>query len=215
MNPPIITCSRISVNGIFRDVSLIVRPGEKVVLFGPSGGGKSSILKALTGLLPLDSGQVTINGIELSPSNVIALRRSMAYIDQEPVMGEKMVRDAILLPFSFKGMKNALPADDRILSLCKRVKFSHDILDRNCQDLSGGEKQRIAVVRSILMGKHLFFLDEITSALDQVAKKAVISLFRKKTYTILSVSHDEHWQQLCQRSYRVSRGRIHSIGSIS
>ncbi len=83
---------------LFNNLSLIVKKGEKVVIIGPSGSGKSSLLRAAVGMVPLTE----IAGKVLSPENIMAIRSSMVFIPQEPLLGAETVREALLLPFSYK-----------------------------------------------------------------------------------------------------------------
>lgn len=104
---PIIQFDRVSVTlhekTLLSDVSFDLSAGEKAVLCGRSGSGKSSVLRTLLGLLPLSQGMVYFQGKPLDSASVQAIRSRIAYIGQEPILGAESVREALLLPFQFKG----------------------------------------------------------------------------------------------------------------
>ena len=179
--------------------SLCVGKGDKVVIRGVSGSGKSSLLKSVVGAIPLASGSITVNGDKLSPETLASIRSHIAFIGQEPVLGTELVRDALRLPFTFKAHHGHAPSDEQISDALERLHLPQDILKKPCKRISGGEKQRIVIIRALLLGKCTFIADEVTSALDPESKAAVMDeLFRPET-TLLSVSHDPDWIGACNR----------------
>jgi putative ABC transport system ATP-binding protein len=173
--------------------SLEVAEGDKVVLRGPSGCGKSSLLKCAVGAIPLASGSVQVDGLGLSAATVAEVRGRIAFIGQEPVLGAERVREALLLPFTFKAHRHAVPEARRITAQLERLHLSDDILGKPCTRISGGEKQRIAIARALLLNKSVFLADEITSALDPESRRAVMAELFRPGITLLSVSHDPEW----------------------
>ncbi len=193
---------------ILRGVDLHIMKGESVVLTGASGAGKSSIMRVIIGALPVSTGSVYVNDIELNSDNLHKVRNLIAYIGQEPVMGAEFVRDALLLPFSFERNIDNVPSNSRISELLSSVNLSDGILSKRSVDISGGERQRISIVRALLLDKHIIFADELTSALDPESKQKVISLLMNGEYTIVSVSHDEHWIKNCDRVVTIKNGLV-------
>jgi len=193
---------------ILNSVDLNIMKGECVVLTGPSGGGKTSILKTLAGALSPDSGVVTVDGVELSAASAPSIRSKIAFIGQEPVMGAEIVRDALLMPFEFDVHKGACPNDDYIGELLASVGLDREILNKKSSDISGGQKQRIAIIRALLLSKSIILADEFTSALDPGCKQQVIDLLLNGDNTILSVSHDRDWMSQCGRIIKVDGGKI-------
>jgi len=182
---------------LFAGTSLHVGSGDKVVVRGASGSGKSSLLKCAVGALPLAEGSVRIDGSELSAKTVANIRARIAFIGQEPVLGAENIRDALLLPFRFKAHHDNRPDDERIFRLLERLHLSADILDKPSKRISGGEKQRIAIIRALLLNKTIFLADEATSALDPESKTAVMAELFRPEITLLSVSHDPEWIAAC------------------
>jgi putative ABC transport system ATP-binding protein len=180
--------------------SLHVDNGEKVVVRGASGSGKSSLLKSTVGAVPIDSGSVCVDGLELSAETVAGIRARIAFIGQEPILGAEKVQDALLLPFSFKAHRHNLPQKERIHELIEQLHLDRDVLNKPCARISGGEKQRIAIIRALLLNKTIFLTDEVTSALDPESRSAVMEKLFSPEITLLSVSHDPEWIKACDRS---------------
>ncbi len=192
---------RLGVRGqtLIDGASLAVARGEKLVIRGPSGCGKSSILKSLVGLIPIEGGSIRVDGIVLEAKTVGTIRQHIAFIGQEPVLGAAQVREALLLPFTFKAHRHIQPDRQKISELLARLHLRDSILDKPAAHVSGGEKQRIAIARALLLDKTVFLADEITSALDHESKEAVMNELFRPELTLVSVSHDPDWFAACGR----------------
>jgi putative ABC transport system ATP-binding protein len=188
---------------LLNQVCLQVRVGDKLVVRGPSGCGKSSLLKCAVGALPLTSGTVQVSDFILSEETVRNIRSCIAFIGQEPVLGAENVRDALLLPFSYKTHRRTKPDDALIFQTLEKLKLEASILDQPTNRISGGEKQRIAIARALLLNKTVFFADEVTSALDPESKEAVMNELFRPEITLLSVSHDPDWIKACGRRIEI------------
>lgn len=193
---------------ILSNISFALRSGEKAALCGKSGSGKSSVLRTLLGLHSITSGSVYFKEQALSPVTVHLIRSHTAYIGQEPILGADKVREALLLPFKFKAHKQNIPAESQLLEVLQRLKLNPCILDRECDRISGGEKQRIALARGLLLGKSLYLLDEVTSALDVGSKNAVFEVFTDPQLTVLSVAHDPDWLERCSTVFELDDGQL-------
>jgi putative ABC transport system ATP-binding protein len=187
---------------------LKIESGAKVVVKGSSGSGKSSLLKSAIGLTPLAEGAVHIDGLRLSPNTASDIRGRIAYIGQEPVLGADTVRNALLLPFKFKAHLNRAPETEQIIDQLKRLHLPAEILDKSCSDISGGEKQRIAIVRALLLEKRIFFADEVTSALDPESREAVMEELFSPEITLLSISHSPEWVDRCDRIVEIRNRKL-------
>lgn len=190
---------------VWKNFSMQVNPGEKVVLNGRSGIGKSTIFQCLMGFVVPEKGTVLINGHALTPESVWTLRTLMAYVPQEPDLGSGQLRQWITAPFAFRVNINGRKNLDRLPELFDRFLLSADLLDSDVNRLSGGEKQRAAIISAILLDRKIFLLDEPTSAMDRFAGKAVLDFFRSiPDSTILAVSHDPAVLDLADRIVNVS-----------
>jgi putative ABC transport system ATP-binding protein len=212
---PIIRFDHVSVSvyekTILSDISFSLFPGQKAVLCGKSGSGKSSVLRALLGLHPITSGTVYFQEQPLSSSSVQAIRSHTAYIGQEPMLGAETVREALLLPFQFKTHRGHRPTEAQLIEVLHRLQLPSDILSRESNRVSGGEKQRIALARGLLLGKKLYLLDEVTSALDAQSKQVVFDVFSDPNLTVLSVAHDPEWLELCDTIFELEAGRLTQV----
>ncbi len=189
-------------------VSFDIAQGDKAVFFGPSGSGKTTILMTLIGGIVPTTGTVLFDDEPLTAQSLPRLRQMMAFIGQEPVLGAPGVREALLLPFSFRANRARMPSEARMQQVLKSLLLPPEILKKQTTVLSGGEKQRLAVARALLLGKNVFVLDEITSALDPQSRRAALELFKRPELTLISVSHDPEWLTLCTRFFKVEGGRV-------
>jgi putative ABC transport system ATP-binding protein len=196
---------------LLKGASLRIAPGEKVVIRGPSGCGKSSLLKSAVGALPIADGSISVDGIDLSSETVSLIRNRISFIGQEPVLGAGTVLDALLLPFTYKAHRDNIPTDERIFQLLERLHLPKAILEKPCERISGGEKQRIAIIRALLLDKTIFLADEVTSALDPESRTAVMGELFQAGITLLSVSHDPEWIAACDRTIRVSSAQLQEV----
>lgn len=197
---------------LLSETDLRISAGDHVVIRGPSGCGKSSLLKLAVGSLPLSGGSVNMGGLELSAATVIAIRSRIAFIGQEPVLGTEKVNEALLLPFTFKTHQPSWPSDEQILQTLEKLHLDSSILEKPVKRISGGEKQRIAIARALLLNKTTFLADEITSALDPESKQAVMRALFQPEITMLSVSHDPEWTSACSREVKIEEHKLMEAG---
>ena len=184
---------------VLDDLSFGVAAGEKAVVAGPSGSGKSSILNMVSGFVTNYSGQIEINGELLSEGNIQKWRSHIAWLPQMNNIGEGTVREVLLQPFRFAKNKDRMPQSDAVNQMLKQLKMEKNILDKPYRDISGGQQQRIGIAVAALMKKPLMLLDEPTTALDDVSKQAAIETLLSQDATILSTSHDQTWISACQK----------------
>lgn len=198
----------VSVQGqpLLSQVTFSLYPGQKAVLCGKSGAGKSSVLKTLLGMHPIQSGEVYFQGQRLSAKSIQAIRACTAYVGQEPVLGAETVREALLLPFQFKAHRDRRPSEGQLLAVLQRLQLPADLLNRDCRRISGGEKQRVALGRGLLLGKTVYLLDEVTSGLDKDSQQAVFDVFIEPQFTVLAVAHDRDWVRRSDAVFKVEAG---------
>lgn len=176
---------------IFISLSYNFLPGSFYVIKGESGCGKTTLLKCLSSLLEVDSGEISYS----SELPIIELRRKIQYLPQLPVIFEGTVRDNLLKPFSFKPYSLNPPSEEELKTKMSEL-FSEQIdLEKNASKLSQGEKQRMALCRALMINPEVLLCDEPTASLDTKSRKVVeekIEQFADKgDKTVIFISHHE------------------------
>jgi len=185
---------------IFDGFSIAVERGERIVLKGESGGGKSTLMRLLLGFERPDIGSLTYKGEPLQGKHLKTFRKECAWLPQDLNIGTGRVEDVIRFPFRFKHSGNPVPDEKQILDILSNLGLERDILQKDFTDLSTGQRQRVGIALCILLDKPVFLLDEPTSALDEASKeKAADHIFSDPDRTILSTSHDSFWIDKCDR----------------
>lgn len=162
---------------LLQPATLAVRAGDRIALTGPSGAGKSVLLRALALLDPLDGGQVTWQGQAIRLSAVPAYRCHVAYVRQRPALLPGTVEDNLQMPYQLHARRHSAGFDrDAAIVLLARAERDAGFLDKSAADLSGGEAQIAALVRTLQTRPTVLLLDEPTAALDPASARAVESL---------------------------------------
>ena len=184
-----------------RNVSLNIPENAVSVLFGPAGGGKSTLLRCLNRLNDLTevkaaAGQILIDGENiLEPGiDVIALRRKVGMVFARPVVLPMSIRENLTYGLELAGEKRRVKLDEaveRSLKLAALWDEVQDRLDDAAIALSGGQQQRLCLARSLALQPEIILLDEPTSGLDPISTGKVESALQelKKEYTIILVPH--------------------------
>lgn len=113
-----------------------------------------------------------------------------------------------MLPFQFKAHRQQMPMENQLIDVLHRLQLPADILNAKSSRISGGEKQRIALARGLLLDKTVYLLDEVTSALDSESKQAVFDVFSDPELTVLSVTHDSDWIERSDSVFELEAGRL-------
>ncbi|MCS7084386.1 MAG: ABC transporter ATP-binding protein/permease [Aquificaceae bacterium] len=199
---------RLETSAQLNGIDLSIPYGEHVIVLGETGSGKSTLLRVLSGLLPY-SGSVILGGEELSKVLLSNLRSRVLLIPQEPFVFSATLRENLTLG-------EAIESSELIRAL-ELARFDFSDLDQPLRpsELSGGEKQRIALARIFLKNPDILLLDEVTSALDEKTQKQVIlnilRAFEKKT--IIAVAHRLSLLHYFNRAIVLSDGKIIYDGS--
>lgn len=187
---------------VVRDVSFTVEPGECVVLGGPSGIGKSSILKMVYGNYAIEAGSIRVAGkdgvvdIATAPPRAVLAARdaTIGYVSQFlRVLPRVAVRDIVAEPLVARGIdRDAAVA--RAESYLERLNLPRHLWDLPPATFSGGEQQRVNVARGFIAGRPLLLLDEPTASLDAANRAVVVDLIRgakRDNASFLGIFHDE------------------------
>ena len=192
----------IGYNGksLLEGLSFDIASGDKLVLKGESGSGKTSLLNVVTGFVRPTSGHMLLHDEISNRDNIRSLRRQIAYLPQQINFSDYDVKEFLELPFTFSANKSIRPDREKILELFRFLGLKPELFDSTMQEVSGGEKQRIALVSCLLLQRQILLLDEPVSALDDASKKLVMDyLFSQKELTIISASHDAEWVARCNK----------------
>ncbi len=200
---------------LLRDVSISLKPGERVALVGPTGAGKTLLLRTLALLDPVDEGQVLWNGKPILRNDVPAYRSRVLYLHQRPALIEGTVEENLRLPFRFNHHREVQFDRLRIVAWLETLGRDPAFLDKNTQDLSGGEAQITALLRALQLDPSVLLLDEPTAALDHDSIGLIERLVEQwldehpTKRSTLWVSHNrEQASRVAQRSLSIRDGVI-------
>jgi len=179
---------------VLEDFSFDIQEGEKIIVSGRSGIGKTTLFRLLLGFEQPDSGKIYFENELLTEVTVWNLRRRVAYVSQDLNIGrgnlQTFFNETLSLKANVEQKSNSLGELEELLNA---FELPDTLLQKNIEELSGGEKQRVAIINALLLKRNIFFLDEITSALDKSLKSKVLDYFLlNPTFTVLSISHDNY-----------------------
>lgn len=182
---------------VFNNLKLELKEKEKIILSGESGSGKSSLLKTILGFVKPDSGKVLFENQEITEQNIWQIRKEIAYVPQEINLGNGSVKEKINEILAFFHNKKRGIDFSRINNYLRAFNLPDKILNSGFEEISGGEKQRLALAIALLLDRKLYLFDEITSALDNENKKLVIDFMTNKLdKPAIIVAHEKEWLEL-------------------
>jgi len=212
----------VSGRRLLDDVSLRLEPGERLAIRGPSGSGKSLLLRSIAMLEPIDRGEIRCDGRPITPATVRPFRRDVQYVRQQPARFEGTVESMLRLPFQLQIHRGATFDGRDVRSLLASVGRPASLLDQPHDQLSGGEAQLVALVAALQLQPTVLLLDEPTAALDPEATRQVETLVdhwyaaSPDRRGLIWVSHDA--DQLGRRADRcvvMRDGQLHGPASVS
>lgn len=206
---------------VFRGLDLVVREGETLALVGPSGQGKTTIIQLLENFYRPTSGKITYHGADMRDINVDWLRNQFGLVSQEPTLFHTTIAENIRF-----GVPNATQADieraakaanahDFIMSFPK--KYETIVVATGSTQVSGGEKQRLAIARALIRKPKVLLLDEATSALDneseRIVQDALDKIMADSSQTTIVIAHRLSTIKHADRIAFIDRGKVCEIGS--
>lgn len=204
-------------NKVLSGINFELHEGERVVVLGPSGSGKSTFLRCINRLEEPSSGQIILDGVEVTDKNIRKIRRNIGMVFQHfnLINNLTVMENLILAPVKLKVMKKD-----------EAIKRAHELLrhiglpgkaDAYPASLSGGQKQRIAIIRAMMLSPEILLFDEPTSALDPESIGDVLSLIREladRGMTIMIVTHEMSFaKEIATRIVFVDKGKIIEEGT--
>ena len=205
----VIRIVNISYNGILRDLTLSVQPGEKIGIIGDIGSGKSTFLKILLGLYEPQKGYIFIDNKLLSVMPKTELRKIIGYVPQNPLLFNRSILENIQYGNSDVSIQHI---KELLLSLGLADTFSDLTLQvgKGGMKLSGGQRQLIAVIRTLLHDPKIFIMDEITSSIDRATKNKLFTVLNRMLVnkTTIMVTHDSDLLALATRVIKLKDGKF-------
>ncbi|HVZ43903.1 MAG TPA: amino acid ABC transporter ATP-binding protein [Ramlibacter sp.] len=197
-----------------RDVDLAAGEGERIVICGPSGSGKSSLIRCINGIEGFEAGRLTVCGVPLTPrsGDLAAVRRQVGMVFQQFNLFSHMtaLQNCTLAPVSTKRM-NAREAHDTAMRLLERVRVAEHA-HKYPAELSGGQQQRVAIARALCMRPSLMLFDEPTSALDPEMVKEVLDTLvalAEEGMSMVCVTHEMGFaRQVADRVVFMDEGQV-------
>lgn len=203
---------KVEENSIINDISLSVDKGDFISIIGSSGSGKSTFLKLISNLISPTKGNIYYKGKKFDDYNPTDLRKEIGYIFQNPYLFGDNVKENLKYPYQIRNLSLDM---DRVEELFSLFQMECGYINRDVKNLSGGEQQRIALIRSLLFMPEVLLLDEITSALDEENKKIVeevIFSLNEQGKTILWVTHDlKQSRKYSKKILEIHKGEVASL----
>ncbi|MCF6094358.1 ATP-binding cassette domain-containing protein [Microaerobacter geothermalis] len=209
--------NHVKVKGIL-DIDQLVIPSHRITcIVGESGSGKTTLLKLLNHLISCDEGEIWVDNIPISQWDPIELRRSVVMLPQTPAIFKGTVRDNLLIGLIFSEKPSV--QDVQLSEVLEKVRL-HKELDQDADSLSGGEKQRLALARVLLMTPLVLLLDEPSSALDEDTTNFVMQQLagyvKTQQKTMVMVTHSKAVvQSFADHVVEIHKGRIVGIRGCS
>ena len=204
-------------NLALKNINLVVRPGEKIGIIGRSGSGKSSLAKLLVGLYQPDEGSLLVDGVDIRQIDVSELRHNIGYVAQDIQLLAGSLRDNLV--------SGARYVDDEMVLQAAELAGVHEFarlhpqgyelqVGERGQNLSGGQRQNVALARALLLDPPILLLDEPTSAMDNTGEERLKQRLQAviENKTVILVTHRASLLSLVDRLLVIDRGQILADG---
>jgi len=182
----------INHKAILNQVNLNIGPREFFGIVGPSGSGKTSLLRLLNGLEHYDTGNIDYKGKPIRIKNCLRLREEVGMVFQNPAIISETVRGNLLIRKEWD--QSFSVSDTELSDILAQVELSKELLEKDARSLSGGEKQRLALARTLLNKPEVLLLDEPTANLDPRLGDQILNIINQLRHhmnvTIIMVSHN-------------------------
>lgn len=201
-----------------QDITMQFIGGEKIAIVGMSGSGKSTLAKLMVNFYTPGQGSICLNGINIQDIDRAALRRYITYVPQESFFFSGTILENLTFGL------NIQPDIQRVMQVCQQVQLLdfinslpqrfNTMLDEGAGNISGGQKQRLAIARALLTESKILILDEATSGLDAYLEHEIVqSLIGLPNQTLILIAHRLSIANACQRVFVLEQGRLVQSGT--
>ncbi|NLY78684.1 MAG: phosphate ABC transporter ATP-binding protein [Lysinibacillus sp.] len=202
---------------ILNQVSGVFYKGKITTIVGPSGAGKSTVLKMCNGLLSPTSGEIYIDGKNINEYLPTTLRKHVGIALQNAPLIRGTVYDNLSLPMT---LQNKTLLEDEAVSILEDVGLNPKLLYRDSHDLSGGQKQKVSIARTLINKPKILLLDEITSSLDPTStheiEQLILKINEKYNVTMIWITHNlEQAIQIGNYTWVMMSGKLIESGESS
>lgn len=197
---------------ILHDITFSVSKGQILTIVGPSGGGKTTLLRCINRLIEPETGSILFNSQNIKGISPLILRKNIVLVPQESIMFPGTVEENISLALTFHGIYNPLKITESLID----TGLSTSFLSKNAEQLSGGEKKRVSLARALALSPEILLLDEPTSGIDpkniQTVEQKIILFSKQRQLTVLWVTHDvEQAKRVSDHIANLKQGRLISL----
>lgn len=196
---------------ILKHINLEIEKGKYITVIGPSGSGKSTLMRILASMISATSGEVIFDGKRIETYEPTTYRQRVSYAFQQPTLFGKTVRENLNFPFE---VRNIEFDEGKVKKYLKMVNLDESYIDKSVNDVSGGEKQRIALIRNLIFPPEVLITDEVTAGLDVENKTIVhemLQQFNQQGVTILRVTHDESEIEASHDTITIKDGMVQNV----
>ncbi|MBN1223519.1 MAG: ATP-binding cassette domain-containing protein [Candidatus Aminicenantes bacterium] len=206
---------------VLEEIDLDIKEGETLVILGPSGQGKTVLIKSLVRLIEPDSGSIRYDGTEilgLSKKEFNVVKKKISFVFQDNALFDFLnVRENLSLYLRMHSRMTDKEIHEEVMRCLRFVRLNEEVMPKFPEELSGGMKKRVAIARAMIQKPCYMFYDEPTSALDEANVEMVmelIDLFKKQVCaTAVIVTHDIHlMREVSERVVLIKEGKIAFIG---
>lgn len=198
---------------VLQGITLTLAPGERVGLVGCNGVGKSTLLKILVGILPMQQGALEVAGLSMQRENLAAIRRKVGYIFQDS--DSQLFMPTVAADVAFAAQNYGYPPEEVAARTRRALQQVHieDCADRPVYRLSGGQKKLASIAGILTLDPDLILMDEPSAALDPKNRRNLIEILRGLPCGMLIASHDlDFIYDTCSRVVLLHEGRVAADG---
>ena len=184
---------------VISNFSMQLERGELVAVTGVSGSGKTSLIRAILGFVPIEQGEILVDGI---PVNAVEVRKHTAYLPQDLSFPCEWVDEVLRMPFLFRDNRDRKITDEQWLDCFGRLGLEGGIMKKRLNEISGGQRQRMMLAIASMLDKDIIILDEPTSALDAASVNLVTGYIKElstRGKSVISVTHDNVFAAACDK----------------